>query len=126
MPTSIFLPSSLRDPSGPIFCIPGSDQFSDYRKELVSDERYQLDVALYEEQSGIPIDGALFINQLKDMVGLAIILSLIRTLPYFHVFQLVVRGKGIIFWILLRKINPMYAQTQFTLIHKDKAQPFLV
>jgi len=46
-------------------CILGSDQFSDYRKELVSDERYQLDVALYEEQSGIPVDGPRFINQLK-------------------------------------------------------------
>ncbi len=47
-------------------CIPGSDEFSDYRKELVSEDEYRRSVALYGEQAGIPVDGAAFIRQLRQ------------------------------------------------------------
>jgi hypothetical protein len=46
-------------------CIPGSDQFSDYRTELISEEQYKPGVALYEEQAGIPVDGPSFIARLR-------------------------------------------------------------
>jgi hypothetical protein len=36
-------------------CVPGSDQFSDYRKELVSKDEFERGVALYGEQAGIPV-----------------------------------------------------------------------
>jgi hypothetical protein len=35
-------------------CIPGSDRFSDYRKQLVSPEEYAHEIARYGEQAGIP------------------------------------------------------------------------
>jgi len=38
-------------------CVPGSDQFSDYRKELVSEDEFERGVALYGEQAGIPVEG---------------------------------------------------------------------
>src|SRR6516165_4813495 len=38
-------------------CAPGSDQFSDYRKELVSEDEFERGVALYGEQAGIPVEG---------------------------------------------------------------------
>lgn len=47
-------------------CIPGSDEFSDYRRELVSEEEYRRDVALYGEQAGIPVAGAAFVRQLRQ------------------------------------------------------------
>ena len=47
-------------------CIPGSEDFSDYRKELVSEEEYQRNVTLYGEQAGIAVEGAAFIQQLRQ------------------------------------------------------------
>lgn len=53
-------------------CVPGSDQFSDYRKELVTDEEYQSGLALYSEQAGIPVEGRAFVEQLRQqLVGAA-------------------------------------------------------
>jgi hypothetical protein len=43
-------------------CVPGSDQFSDYRKELVSEDEFERGVALYGEQAGIPEEGPPFIG----------------------------------------------------------------
>lgn len=47
-------------------CIPGSEDFSDYRKELVSEDEYQRNVALYGEQAGIPVEGTAFIGRLRE------------------------------------------------------------
>ncbi len=49
-------------------CIPGSDEFSDYRKELVSQEQYDKGVALYGEQAGIPVEGAAFVARLRQQL----------------------------------------------------------
>jgi hypothetical protein len=46
-------------------CVPGSDQFSDYRKELVSEDEFERGVALYGEQAGIPVEGPSFIARLR-------------------------------------------------------------
>jgi hypothetical protein len=37
-------------------CIPGSDQLSDYRKELASEDEFERGTALYGEEVGIPLD----------------------------------------------------------------------
>ena len=52
-------------------CIPGSDEFSDYRNELVSEEDYRRDVALYGEQAGIPVDGDAFVSLLSQQLEAA-------------------------------------------------------
>jgi len=52
-------------------CIPGSDQFSDYRKELVSEDEFERGVALYGEQAGIPVDGPSFIARLRAQLEAA-------------------------------------------------------
>jgi TnpA family transposase len=52
-------------------CIPGSNQFSDYRKKLVSEEEYQQGLALYGEQAGIPVAGAPFIQRLREQLEAA-------------------------------------------------------
>ena len=49
-------------------CLPGSEQFSDYRQELVSDEEYQQGIALYGEQAGIPVEGAAFVAHLRQQL----------------------------------------------------------
>jgi hypothetical protein len=36
-------------------CVLGSDQFSDYRKQLVSKDKFGRGVALYGGQAGIPV-----------------------------------------------------------------------
>jgi hypothetical protein len=43
-------------------CLPGSEQFSDYRQELVSEEEYRQGIALYGEQAGIPVEGEAFVR----------------------------------------------------------------
>ena len=52
-------------------CVPGSDQFSDYRKELVSKDEFERGVALYGEQAGIPVEGPLFIARLRGQIEAA-------------------------------------------------------
>ena len=52
-------------------CVPGSDQFSDYRKELVSKDEFEHGVALYGEQAGIPVEGPLFIARLRGQLEAA-------------------------------------------------------
>jgi len=49
-------------------CLPGSEQFSDYRQELVSDEEYRQGVALYGEQAGIPVEGEVFVAHLRQQL----------------------------------------------------------
>lgn len=49
-------------------CIPGSNQFSDYRTELISEADYQAGLALYEEQAGIPVDGKAFVDCLYNQL----------------------------------------------------------
>jgi len=50
-------------------CIPGSEQFSDYRRELVSEEEYGQGVALYGEQAGIPVEEKAFVERLIEELG---------------------------------------------------------
>ena len=47
-------------------CIPGSDEYSDYRRQLVSWEDYQRDVASYAEQAGLPVDPKALTAALKS------------------------------------------------------------
>lgn len=47
-------------------CIPGSDRYSDYRKQLVTEDEFRKGVASYGERAGIPVDARAFINSLKD------------------------------------------------------------
>lgn len=49
-------------------CILGSDQYSDYRAELVSIEEYEQGIDLYGEQAGIPVKGPQFVEQLKTIL----------------------------------------------------------
>ena len=46
-------------------CIPGSEDYGDYRDQLVSWEEYERDVANYAEQAGIPADPGAFVAALK-------------------------------------------------------------
>ena len=46
-------------------CIPGSEEYGDYRDQLVSWEEYNRDVAGYAEQAGVPAEAAAFIAALK-------------------------------------------------------------
>lgn len=45
--------------------IPGSEEYGDYRDQLVSWEEYNRDVASYAEQAGVPIDPAAFVTALR-------------------------------------------------------------
>jgi hypothetical protein len=47
------------------------DQFSEYRKELVSKDEFERGVALYGEQVGIPVEGPLFVARLRDQLEVA-------------------------------------------------------
>lgn len=49
-------------------CLPGSEQFSDYRQELVSEEEYRQGIALYGEQAGIPVEGEAFVARLRQQL----------------------------------------------------------
>ncbi len=46
-------------------CIPGSEDYGDYRNQLVSWEEYKRDVEGYAEQAGIPADPGAFVAVLK-------------------------------------------------------------
>lgn len=46
-------------------CIPGSEDYGDYRDQLISQEEYQRNVAAYTEQAGVPADPKAFIASLK-------------------------------------------------------------
>ncbi len=46
-------------------CIPGSEDYGDYRDQLVSWEEYNRDVASYAKQAGIPVDPGAFVAALK-------------------------------------------------------------
>ena len=47
-------------------CIEGSDQFADYRSQLVPWAEYERSVAGYGEQVGLPVDGRAFVAHLQD------------------------------------------------------------
>ena len=46
-------------------CIPGSDEYGDYRDQLVSWDEYRRDVAGYAEQAGVPAEPAALVAALK-------------------------------------------------------------
>jgi hypothetical protein len=46
-------------------CIPGSEEYGDYRDQLVSWEEYRRDVAAYAEHAGVPADPRAFVAGLK-------------------------------------------------------------
>jgi len=46
-------------------CIPGSEEYGDYRAQLITWEEYERDVAGYAEQAGIPADPKAFVAALK-------------------------------------------------------------
>jgi len=52
-------------------CVPGSEQFSDYRQELVSEQEYEQGVALYGEQAGIPVEEEAFVARLRQQLETA-------------------------------------------------------
>jgi TnpA family transposase len=52
-------------------CLPGSEQYSDYRTELISEEEYRNGVALYGEQAGIPVEGPAFTTRLREQLETA-------------------------------------------------------
>jgi hypothetical protein len=61
-------PISLTSPSR---SSPGSDQFSDYRGQLVSEVESEDGIVLYGEQAGISIEGGAFTEQLRAQLGAA-------------------------------------------------------
>ena len=46
-------------------CIPGSEEYGDYRDQLVSWEEYDRDITGYAEQAGVSTDAAAFVADLK-------------------------------------------------------------
>jgi len=46
-------------------CIPGSDQYADYRKQLISWEEYHRMIDTFGEQIGLPSDGKAFVEQAR-------------------------------------------------------------
>jgi len=46
-------------------CLPGSDNYGDYRDQLVSWEDYHRDVGAYATQAGVSADPATFVSELK-------------------------------------------------------------
>lgn len=46
-------------------CLPGSDQFADYREQLISWEDYHRDVAEYVQMIGIPAEANAFVVHMK-------------------------------------------------------------
>ncbi len=50
-------------------CIEGSDQYADYRSQLVPWTEYARDVAGYGEQVGLPVEGRAFVAHLKDYLA---------------------------------------------------------
>lgn len=52
-------------------CIPGSDQFADYRDQLISWEDCQEELATYGERVGLPMDAAAFVTPMKARMAVA-------------------------------------------------------
>jgi hypothetical protein len=50
-------------------CIPGSQEYGDYREQLVSWEEYTRDVSGYAAQAGVPPEPAAFVTALKDRLA---------------------------------------------------------
>jgi len=50
-------------------CILGSEEYGDYRDQLVSWEEYERDVAGYAEQAGVPADATAFVAALKSRLA---------------------------------------------------------
>ena len=50
-------------------CIEGSDQFADYRSQLVPWAEYQRSVAGYGEQVGLPVEGHAFVTRLQEYLA---------------------------------------------------------
>ena len=46
-------------------CIDGSEQFADYREQLISWEEYHQTVAAYGEQVGVPVESAAFVREMR-------------------------------------------------------------
>jgi TnpA family transposase len=53
--------------SGDLY-IPDSDQYSDYRRELISEDEFRRGILLYGEQAGIAVAGPAFIKRLRDQL----------------------------------------------------------
>ncbi len=47
-------------------CIPGSDQYSDYREQLVNDEEMDQSISSYGERAGVPVGEKAFVAALKE------------------------------------------------------------
>jgi TnpA family transposase len=47
-------------------CIPGSDRYSDFREQFVSEEEYLLNLASYGERSGVPTEPKAFVAALQN------------------------------------------------------------
>ncbi len=52
-------------------CIPGSDRYSDYRGQLVTEEEYRKGLDSYGERAGVPVEAAAFVASLKDRLAKA-------------------------------------------------------
>ena len=52
-------------------CIEGSDQFADYRSQLVPWAEYERNVAGYGEQVGLPVEGRAFVARLQEHLARA-------------------------------------------------------
>ena len=52
-------------------CIEGSDQFADYRRQLVPWAEYERNVAGYGEQVGLPVEGRAFVARLQEHLARA-------------------------------------------------------
>jgi TnpA family transposase len=50
-------------------CIPGSEEYGDYRDQLVSWDDYHRDISTYTEQAGVSADAAAFVAALKDRLA---------------------------------------------------------
>lgn len=50
-------------------CIPGSEEYGDYRDQLVSWDEYRRDAAGYAEQAGVPADAPAFVAALKTRLA---------------------------------------------------------
>ena len=50
-------------------CIPGSEEYGDYRAQLVTWEEYERNVAGYAEQAGIPADPSAFVAALQTRLA---------------------------------------------------------
>ena len=50
-------------------CIPGSDRYSDFREQFVSEEEYLKNLISYGERSGVPTEPKAFVAALQDKLG---------------------------------------------------------